>query len=109
MERVLKKQYAGLRRLWPYLGHLRFAIQRNTMNRLCVIVIAASLLFLGHLAEAQVGTNWAQVTPAAPWAPRYVHAALVFNGRMWVLGGNQGGSYFNDVWSSSDGTNWTQV
>jgi hypothetical protein len=32
----------------------------------------------------------------------------VFNGQIWVLGG-WGGSYFNDVWSSSDGTNWTQV
>ena len=54
------------------------------------------------------GTNWTQVTGTAPWGGRYGHAAVVFNGMLWVLGGNNG-SLLNDVWSSVDGTNWTQV
>jgi hypothetical protein len=57
------------------------------------------------------GTNWTEVTSAAPWSARYGHSSVVFNGQMWVLGGSTGGggTYFNDVWSSLDGTNWTQA
>ncbi len=54
------------------------------------------------------GTNWTEATSAAPWSGRRYHASVVFNGRMWVLGGYNGG-YLDDVWSSSDGTNWAQA
>jgi len=54
------------------------------------------------------GTNWAQVITAAPWSGRQGHQCVVFNNKIWLLGGNDG-SYRNDVWSSGDGTNWTQV
>ncbi|MGD9495888.1 MAG: galactose oxidase [Armatimonadota bacterium] len=58
------------------------------------------------------GATWTQATPQAPWPPRAFHAALAFKGRLWVFGG---GNYlptyrgYNDVWSSADGVNWTQV
>ena len=45
--------------------------------------------------------------PRGPAAPRF--GAVVLNSQMWVLGGGTGSSNFNDVWSSSDGTNWTEV
>ena len=46
----------------------------------------------------------------APWAARAQHSSVVFNNKMWVLGGRTccGGRY-DDVWSSSDGENWTLV
>lgn len=46
----------------------------------------------------------------APWPERSGHTALVFDNKMWIIGGNTccGGRY-NDVWSSSDGINWTEV
>ena len=37
------------------------------------------------------------------------HASVVFNNKMWVLGGRDESSNKNDVWSSSDGINWTQA
>lgn len=58
------------------------------------------------------GKTWELVTDNAPWSPRAYHAAVVHNGKMWVLGG---GNYVpqysanNDVWCSTDGKNWTQV
>jgi len=57
------------------------------------------------------GTNWIQATSSALWSTRQEHAALVYNGKMWVLGGGiwPSGPFNNDVWSSSDGTNWTQA
>ena len=45
------------------------------------------------------GTNWTQVTPAAPWSPRYGLGVVVFNNQMWVLGGYVDTSGFDDVWA----------
>ena len=56
------------------------------------------------------GRDWKQETPAAPWAARGYHQAVVHNGRIFVLGGgNYVPTHFalNDVWSSADGVNWT--
>jgi hypothetical protein len=58
------------------------------------------------------GQVWRQETASAPWSPRAYHAAVVHDGKMWVLGG---GSYApkyhaaNDVWCSSDGVAWERV
>ena len=60
------------------------------------------------------GANWSQVQPTGTiWAPRgVIWGAVVFNGRMWVVGGGTYGTpqyLYNDVWSSADGMNWTRV
>jgi hypothetical protein len=58
------------------------------------------------------GKDWTLVTPNAAWAPRAYHQAAVLNGKIYLFGG---GNYvpeyqaFNDVWSSEDGVQWTQV
>src|SRR6185503_1021976 len=35
------------------------------------------------------------------------HVANTLNGRMFIFSGYGGDNYMNDVWSSSDGVNWT--
>ena len=60
------------------------------------------------------GLTWTQVTPAAPFAARDSHGLVAFNGRLWVVGGQQTDGYtttasFNDVWSSADGLTWTRA
>jgi hypothetical protein len=73
----------------------------------------------GESARSEVwstvdGLDWRLETDAAPWTARDHHKALVFNDRMWILGGGQHvPGWFdplplNDVWSSADGVNWTQ-
>ena len=74
----------------------------------------------GHSAGNQVwsstdGAKWDQATPAAGWSPRLAAALVVFQGKMWMLGGTEN-YYFgddkslkNDVWSSEDGKTWKQV
>ena len=54
------------------------------------------------------GSTWAQVTGSAAWSARREHASVVFNDKLWVLGGYDG-DYQNDVWYSEDGANWTQA
>jgi dihydrofolate reductase len=60
------------------------------------------------------GATWTEVKSndlAAPdtkgFSPRARHASVVFDNRMWVIGGDFGSSRFNDVWSSTDGVTWT--
>ncbi len=42
------------------------------------------------------------------WSTRQNHSSVVYKGRVWVLGGNDG-SHKNDVWSSTDGSSWAEA
>jgi hypothetical protein len=58
------------------------------------------------------GVNWVLETPHAAWSPRgIIMNNVVFQGRMWVIGGGTYDirTFNNDVWSSADGIQWTQV
>jgi hypothetical protein len=62
--------------------------------------------------SSEDGRTWRQETASAPWSPRAYHQAVVHAGKIWVMaGGNYVPEYSatNDVWSSEDGVNWTQV
>lgn len=73
----------------------------------------------GHSASSEVwsssdGAHWELETPRAGFSPRLAAGAVVFNDRIWILGGTEN-YYFgdetslkNDVWSSADGKNWRQ-
>jgi hypothetical protein len=74
----------------------------------------------GHSASNQVwssvdGAEWKQETQAAGWTPRVAAGCVVFQDKIWILGGTEN-SYFgdqnslkNDVWSRTDGREWQQV
>lgn len=56
------------------------------------------------------GEHWTQVTAAAPWAPRLWFTAVVYRGRLWVMGGwSKEHGNFGDVWTSADGKEWTEL
>jgi hypothetical protein len=55
------------------------------------------------------GSNWTQATDSAGWSPRANHTSVVFDNKMWVLGGEDEYDIRNDVWYSVDGVNWTQT
>jgi hypothetical protein len=50
--------------------------------------------------------RWQCATESAGWSPRRNHTSVVFDNKMWVLGGWDYSGYRNDVWYSSDGINW---
>jgi len=66
------------------------------------------------------GVNWELVLKHAPWSPRAVtNMAPVFDGYMWIVGGDsleapananwhktRTSKGLNDVWRSRDGKNW---
>lgn len=58
--------------------------------------------------------SWTELTTDADWSQRYDHAGVVFNGKMWIFGGYdqgrmKGDTYLEDVWSSTNGEQWTLV
>src|SRR5208337_1232019 len=55
------------------------------------------------------GVYWTDATMIAGFPARYGHTSVVFNNKMWVIAGYNGGVPLNDIWSSSDGATWTQV
>lgn len=71
----------------------------------------------GHSAGNEVwsstdGKQWQQATKGAAWSPRLAAGLVVFQDKMWILGGTEN-YYFgdakslkNDVWYSSDGKEW---
>jgi hypothetical protein len=59
--------------------------------------------------ESEDGNHWSLAT-IAPWAPRHTFGNIVFDKKMWVLGGDQLQCGFQpDVWSSDDGITWNLV
>lgn len=64
------------------------------------------------------GKSWNHVNKGkpVPWGPRVLHYTLVFNDKIWVMGGQTlpqigGGkeTFYRDIWSTTDGINWTQI
>src|SRR5579871_4280549 len=90
---------------------------RNRIPRCpgCLFVICLSG-FLSDQAQAQNAPvyRWTKVTDQAAYAPRDGAGALVFQNKMWLIGGwNPGDKKFfpricnNEVWSSTNGADWT--
>jgi len=53
------------------------------------------------------GADWTEATGNAAFSPRWLLSSVVYDNKMWVIGGASPSSSLNDVWSSSDGINWT--
>ena len=70
----------------------------------------------GDVWSSANGRDWHCVLEEAPWAPRVLHGAVAWMGRLWVWGGQTmpgfaGGKdrFYDDVWVSADGSDWTRL
>jgi len=100
---------------WTFLGNAPWAGR----DRFASVIFNNQIFVIGGKGHPQSfadvwsspdGINWIQ-HPNAPWSSfRHGHSALVFNGKIYLIGGGMVTSGFltNDVWSSVDGTNWVQ-
>ena len=56
------------------------------------------------------GVTWTQATASANFGERSGHTSVVFDNKIWVIGGyDVFGNHTNSVWHSSDGVTWTQA
>lgn len=58
--------------------------------------------------------TWTEVNSSAEWGNRFDHAAVSYDGYLWIFGGynpgkTSGDTYYEDVWRSADGTSWEMV
>merc|ERR1712176_1063644 len=75
--------------------------------------------FFNDVWSSNNGINWSQLTESAGWKGRAGHSAIVFQDSIFLMGGSTGNddsivgqglperSYFNDVWKTNDGIEWT--
>lgn len=61
-----------------------------------------SSLYKNDIWSSNDGINWTEESSAAGWSGRERAGNLVFNNKIWIVGGYTG-SYVNDIWYSSDG------
>lgn len=65
--------------------------------------------------HSEDGVNWTQATENAAFHSRSGHVSVVFDNKMWVIGGatsnEESGSFeiLADVWYSENGTDWTMA
>ena len=68
---------------------------------------AGSDNFLNDVYSSEDGATWTQESNSASWSGRYGHAAVVYDDKIWVMGGNDNESGdSNEVWYSSNGKTW---
>lgn len=65
--------------------------------------------YYGDVYSSSNGSNWTKVNSSAPFGGRYGSQVLSYNGKLWLIGGNNSGTLKNDVWNSTNGSGWTQV
>ena len=69
---------------------------------------AVSWSFITAADEGKIWTlEQADTDATTTFSRRSEHVMLEFGNELWVIGGFDGIDYLNDVWSSSDGKNWT--
>jgi hypothetical protein len=65
--------------------------------------------FYNDVWSSSDGLTWTRHVESAPWHPRQYHDVAVFDDRLWVLEGYDGGANRNDVHYSCDGVNWYEL
>ena len=83
------------------------------MRRLSLwtLVLPSALLCFGFMpgqAQNAVRITWERQAAPAGWSARDSAGEVVFQGKMWILGGYTPGRV-NDVWASADGVKWEQI
>lgn len=72
-------------------------------------------LRLNDVWSSPDGINWTQQNPTGGniSSPRLGHAAVVYSGKLWVIGGDVASGtpndYAKDVWYTTDGTTWVNA
>lgn len=71
------------------------------------LMLAAVLILCAAGLFAQAGL-WVQETANPPWTGRHMQRNVVFDNKLWMVGGYTT-TYLNEIWTSDDGATWTPV
>ena len=62
-----------------------------------------------QIRRTRDGKVWETVAEKSNLPSRIFYGAVQFKNKLWIFGGYDGARYYNDVWNSADGVNWTRV
>lgn len=62
-----------------------------------------------RIARTSDFKRWEVLAETSELPARVFYGAVVFNHKIWLMGGFDGKNYFNDVWNSADGVHWTRA
>ncbi|MCK5125637.1 MAG: hypothetical protein KAR42_05235 [candidate division Zixibacteria bacterium] len=71
--------------------------------------IWAICTFKHEVWRSKDGKEWECVTDNPHWGERQGPAVTTFKGKLWLMGGVEGGGMKSDVWSSKNGKDWQCV
>jgi hypothetical protein len=66
-------------------------------------------VYTSEVWSSSDGLSWQLVTGEAAFSPRGWHSSVVFDNRMWVIGGMTETGLTSEVWSSTNGSLWELV
>jgi hypothetical protein len=69
---------------------------------------AAGTTTINDVCSSPDGQTWTVTAPVFPTG-KAIMAYTIYDNKMWLIGGDAGGTLVSDVWSSSDGSTWTLV
>ena len=82
------------------------------LQRFLVLIVICTVLLLltGGFTAAQAATGavWTRTNPTA-FPTRGAHSSVVFDNKMWAIGGSDASGVLNDVHYSTNGAAWTQA
>ena len=63
-----------------------------------------------RIAKTSSGLKqWEVIAEQSELPARVFYGAVVFDKKIWLVGGFDGKKYYNDVWNSSDGVEWRRI
>ncbi len=95
----------------PFIGRniLHPAVLNNKMYVIETSSTAGSGTSGPRVWSSADGATWVLVTSSAAFGQVYQPTAVAFNGKLYVISGQQGVNTLANVWSSVDGATWTKV
>lgn len=71
--------------------------------------IYTNMTLTSSISRTRDFKTWEVLAERSNLPKRVFYGATVFNERIWLFGGWDGATYYNDAWSSADGINWERV
>lgn len=84
------------------LGDAAYALGTMTGNYL-------DLHLTSRIARTRDFRTWEVLAARSNLPARVFYGAVTYRDRVWLLGGYDGQTYYNDVWSSPDAVHWTRL
>jgi N-acetylneuraminic acid mutarotase len=75
---------------------------------LALVACTLALSAISCIAQDSTTGNWKQLADG-PWGKREGHMAVSFNDYIYLIGGRNDFSFYNDIWRTKNGDSWEQI